>query len=254
MEKVEGLSKIEFKELLSLATKESYFIFNGQLYKQVDGVAMGSPLGPTLANTFLVHFEKNWLQDCPSDFKPHYYRYVDGIFFLFTSPKHLEAFRNFLNGRHANMSFTTEHEKQNIISFLDTEVIREYKTFTTSVYRKPTFNGVYIHFDCFLPSTYKFGTVYTLAYRCFRICSSWTKLHNELVCLNETFLKNGYPEDFINKCFKKFMNNRHVVKETTLTVEKKPLVLVLPYLGSISLQTTTKWKKSLKNILNCCKL
>ena len=29
MAKVEGLSKIEFKELLSLATKESYFIFNG---------------------------------------------------------------------------------------------------------------------------------------------------------------------------------------------------------------------------------
>ena len=56
-----GLSKIEFKELLSLATKESYFIFNGQLYKQVDGVAMGSPLCPTLANAFLVHFEKNWL-------------------------------------------------------------------------------------------------------------------------------------------------------------------------------------------------
>ena len=44
MEELEGLSKIEFKKLLSLARKESYFIFNGQLYKQVDGVAMGSPL------------------------------------------------------------------------------------------------------------------------------------------------------------------------------------------------------------------
>ena len=72
MEKVEGLSKIEFKELLSLATKESHFISNGKLYKQVDGVTMGSPLGPTLANDFLVHFEKNWLQNCLSDFKPHY--------------------------------------------------------------------------------------------------------------------------------------------------------------------------------------
>ena len=50
------------------------------------------------------------------------------------------------------------------------------------------------------------------------------------------------------------MDNIHVVKKTTLTVEKKPLVLVLPYLGSISLQTRTKLKKSLKNILNCCKL
>ena len=50
------------------------------------------------------------------------------------------------------------------------------------------------------------------------------------------------------------MDNLHVVKETTLTVEKKPLVLVLPYFGSLSLQNRTKLKKSLKNILNCCKL
>ena len=141
-------------------------IFNEQLYKQFDGVAMGSPLGPTLANAFLVHFEKNWLQNCPSDFKPHYcWGYVN-IFVLFTSPKHLEAFRNFLNGRHANMSFTIEREKQNRMSFLDIAIICEDKTFNTSVYCKPTFIGVCTHFDSFLPSIYKFGTVYTLIYRC----------------------------------------------------------------------------------------
>ena len=50
------------------------------------------------------------------------------------------------------------------------------------------------------------------------------------------------------------MDNIHVVKKTTLTVEKKPLVLVLPCLGSISVQTRNKLMKSLKNILNCCKL
>ena len=79
-------------------------------------------------------------------------------------------------------------------------------------------------------------------------------MHNELVCLKETFLRNGYPEDFINKCFKNFLDNIDIVKETTLTIEKKSLILVLPYPGSISLQTRTKLKKSLKNILNCCKL
>ena len=50
------------------------------------------------------------------------------------------------------------------------------------------------------------------------------------------------------------MGNIHIVKETTLRVEKKLLVVVPPYLGSISLQARTKLKKSLKNILNCCKL
>ena len=177
-------------------------IYNRGLYRQVDGVVMGSALSLTLANVFLVHFEKNQLQNCPSDFKPHYHRrYVDDIFLLFTSPTHLEAFQYFLNGRHANMLFTIEWEKQNRMSFLDTQIILKDKTFTTSAFCKLSFSIVYTHFGSFLPSTYKFSTFYTLAYRCFWICSSWTKLHNELVCLKEIFLKNSYPEDFINKCF-----------------------------------------------------
>ena len=90
-EKVEGLSKIECKELLFLATKESYFIFNGKLYEKVNGVAMGSPLVPTIANAFLVHFEKNWLQNCPSDFKccVHYIYYIFSSFFFMYKREHL---------------------------------------------------------------------------------------------------------------------------------------------------------------------
>ena len=51
----------------------------------------------------------------------------------------------------------------------------------------------------------------------------------------------------INEYFKRYMDKIHVLKETTVTVEKKPLVLLLLYLGSISLQTRIKWKKSLKH-------
>ena len=43
--------------------KESYFIFNSLLYKQTDGVVMGSPLGPSLTNAFLSYHEKNWLNN-----------------------------------------------------------------------------------------------------------------------------------------------------------------------------------------------
>ena len=38
---------------------DSHFIFDGTLYKQIDGVAMGSHLDPALANNFLVHHVKN---------------------------------------------------------------------------------------------------------------------------------------------------------------------------------------------------
>ena len=104
------------------------------------------------------------------------------------------------------MSFTTENEKQNRMSFPDVQVIHENEKFTTSVYPKPTFSEVHTQFGRFLPSIYKFGTVYTLAFICFQIYSSWTKLHTELLFLKQIFLKNGYPENF--------MDNIHVVKET----------------------------------------
>ena len=49
--------------------------------------------------------------------------------------------------------------------------------------------------------------------------------------------------------------NKLVIKRPQVTtVEKKTLILSLPYLGDISLQTRTKLRKSFKGILNCCKL
>ena len=147
-----------------------------------------------------------------------------------------------------------ETEKENKLSFLDVEVIREQGKFTTTIYRKPTFSGVYSNFESFLPSVYKFGMVYTLVYRCFRICSNWTQFHTELIFLKGIFQKNGYPENFIDRCFKMFLNNVYLVKENVPTVEKKRLLLVLPYLGIISLQTRTKLQQALKSVLSCCKL
>ena len=249
-ETVEGLSKTEFKELLSLATKDSHFIFDGTLYKQIDGVAMGSPLGPTLANAFLVYHEKNWLEHCPLKYRSLYYRRnVDDIFILFNSGEHLKRFHSYLN-----ISFAIENVKDNRMSFLDVNIIREKDNFTTSVYRKPTFSGIYTHFDSFLPSSNKIGLLHTLLYRCFQICSDWTKFHLELVNLIDVFMNNGYPEDFIDNCFKVLLDENFRVREKVIAVPKKTLFLVLPYLGPLSLQTRNKLRKSLKDILNCCKL
>ena len=52
------LSRKDLSELLKLATTESFFIFDNKLYKQINGVAMGSPLGPTLANTISAFMKK----------------------------------------------------------------------------------------------------------------------------------------------------------------------------------------------------
>ena len=60
---IQGINKEEFRNLLSLATKEPYSIFNEFLYKQKDEVAMGSSLCLIVANAFLCFNEKKWLEN-----------------------------------------------------------------------------------------------------------------------------------------------------------------------------------------------
>ena len=89
--KFKGFSRSEFRSLLEFAVKDNLILFNGKYYIQVDGVAMGSPLGPTLANIFLCHWEEIWLEKCPLQFRPLFYRrYVDDTFLLFRSESHVK--------------------------------------------------------------------------------------------------------------------------------------------------------------------
>ena len=59
---------------------------------------------------------------------------------------------------------------------------------------------------------------------------------------------------FIDNCFKTFVDKLLIKCRQLITVEKKTLFFSLPYLGEISLQTRTKLRKSLKGLLNSCKL
>ena len=56
-------SKEELQKLFHFATSQSHFLFDGQYYDQIDGVAMGSPLGPVLANLCMAYHEKDWIKN-----------------------------------------------------------------------------------------------------------------------------------------------------------------------------------------------
>ena len=93
MTHVDKLSKNSFRELLTRTMSELLILFDQQFYNQHNGVAMGSPLGATVADVFLCYHEKIWLQNSSSEFKPVIYRrYVDDTFLLFRSKHHIEKF------------------------------------------------------------------------------------------------------------------------------------------------------------------
>ena len=68
--------------------------------------------------------------------------------------------------------------------------------------------------------------------------------------LVDVLQSNGYPDNFVNNCFKMLLDNKHRIQEKVATRPKKHLFLVFLYLGPLSFQTRTKLKKP----LNCCKL
>ena len=247
--KVNGLSKAQIKELLKLATKQSFFMFNNNFYIQKDGVAMGNPLGPTLANAFLSFHEQNWLNKCPKQFRPIFYkRYVDDIFVLFENLDQAEKFKTYLNNRHKNMSFTLEVESNNKLSFLDIEIYRcdESKTFMTSLYRKPTFSGMYTNFKSFISIKYKYSLISSLLYRVFMICSNYESIITEIENLKIIWLKNAFPMRVIDRLIRNFFDKIFIKKKVVLTASKKKLILSLDYLGKHSLEL----KKRLERIIN----
>ena len=165
--KVKGMLKRHFKQLLTLSVKSSCFLFNDVCYKQVDGVAMGSPLGPILVNLFLVYYEHKCLEKYPLQFRPKCYRrYVDYIFHMFESRGHVKKFFKYMNSRHPNIQFTCE-EESNKISFLDISVTRINNKLTTSLDRKKTFSGVYLNFNSFLLMDYKKGLIHNLLFHAY---------------------------------------------------------------------------------------
>ena len=139
-----------------MGTKESFFTFSSKFYVQVDGVAMGSPLGPILANIFLSHHEENWLNKRPIRFKPSFYRrYVGDIFVLFQSSESAVSFRKYMSSKHQNINCTVEKENAALLSFLDVKICHKNCKFVTSVYRKPTFSGVFTNYETFIPTYQK---------------------------------------------------------------------------------------------------
>ena len=55
------INRKQLKELFRFTTSRTHFLFNGTYYDQMDVVAMGSPLGPVLANLFMGFYQKGWI-------------------------------------------------------------------------------------------------------------------------------------------------------------------------------------------------
>jgi len=243
--------KKHFRKLLSMATG-GYFLYNGKLYCQVDGVTMGSPLGPTLANFFLAYFENKFMLQ-NHDFIPKLYcRFIDDIFCVFNSMLHVNMFLELLNNLHPNLKFTTELGPKSL-AFLDTEIILDLQNlnFGAKVYRKKTNTNVILNWAAFCPENWKLGLVHCLLNRAYVVCNTWTFFHNEVEKLRDIFKSNGYPQKVFDNCLSKFLDQKFNGKSKEKDEDTENVVIVcLPYHGYVS----DNFKKKLTSVAKSLKV
>lgn len=182
----------------------------------------------------MCHHENVWLNDCPTDFKPIFYRrYVDDTFLLFSHKSHVQLFLNFVNSKHVNIHFTMETEEGGKLPFLDCTVSRLSNQFITSVYRKRTFSGMGTSFFSFTPFCFKVNSIKTLLYRAYRISSNFLLMHQEFEFLKSYFTNNGFPLPLIESQIKSFLHSRY--DSSVEPVNDNPVrYFSFPYFGAKS--------------------
>ena len=189
------MDKDAFMELMNIATTSVEFSFNNKRYKQIDGVPMGSPLGPALANIFVEYQEEKLFID--NNQRLIYFRYVNDTYTMFEDEFNCNRFLKQLNSLHQSFTFTHEEEVNGKLPFLDVLVEKCNVKFLTSVYRKPSFSCQYNHWDSFGPKSRKNNLIGTPVHRALAICSP-SKLPQEIDFIQSIHCSNGYPENVID--------------------------------------------------------
>ena len=80
----------------------------------------------------------------------------------------------------------------------------------------------------------------SLLFPYFSLCSDCVKFHSEINILKNILYKNSHPRDFVDKCIKGFLDILLTPKIVAITIHKKYLMILLPYLGKLSLQICTR--------------
>ena len=238
------MSKPQLRKLFSFATSQTHFMFDGQYYDQIDGLSMGSPLGPTMANLFMGKHEKEWLENFSQSNVLFYQRYIDDIFCVFEKEENALEFFNYLNSRHPNIKFTMERENEGALSFLDVLIKKmEGGSFSTTTYHKPTFTGVLTNFTSFIPSTYKIGLIKTLFNRAAKINSTEDGLEIDKSAIKRILLKNSFLPSNVERIKRGVQLTQGMQVPENSGEQNGVRYFKLPYIGDFSKITQLNLKR-----------
>lgn len=190
------VDKETFKVLAQISSCNVIMLTHNGYYRQTDGLAMGSPPAPHLANGWMSTHD-----DKIAEGSKLYFRYMDDIIRDIKTRKIEEKLVE-INNIHPKLNFTIERQQkvrqEGQIPFLDMRIINRNGQLSSTWYSKPSDTGLIMNFHALAPKRYKRSVVSGFVHRIYRACSSWANVHASLEKAKQILEHNQYPPMFYN--------------------------------------------------------
>ena len=190
---------------MSICLDMKYFVYDSKLYSQDQGLAMGSPLSPVLANLYMENLEQKIMEGFESPPKV-WWRYVDDTFVIIRCDR-VEHFLLYLNALDPAIKFSMEVESQNgQLAFLDCLVHRIGCRLKTTIYRKPTDTERTLSYGSAHPKHVYASIACSMFHRAVNLCTDEV---DKVAARKEAFIRlerNGYPRKFLKGQLAKVLN------------------------------------------------
>ena len=196
-------------ELLRLCTKEIPFRHpNGQLFQQIDGIAMGSPLGPIFAAFYMGHLESKVFSGSEGKKPILYARYVDDIFVMCRDTSELHRLKDaFQNNSVLNFTYELSNIREQL-AFLDVLVTNTANGLHLGAYVKPTDSGSCMSGDSYCPDKYKKSVIMNYLSRSYAVSEDWTAFHAEVERIKVLLINNNYTNKMVDGVIKSFVRKK----------------------------------------------
>ena len=229
------LPRNEFQRGLEFTLTTNFFQFKDKFYKQLDGVAMGSPISSVIAQLVMEYAERQIIDNLNFEIL-FYKRYVDDC--ILAIPKGREddilcAFNSF----HSKLQFTIEIEQQQQINFLDLTIIRSNNEILSKWYTKSVASGRYLNFNSQHHIIHKRNVITAVIDRAIKLTSPVYR-KDTIDKAKKLLSENNYPNKLINQITKKrihtFYNTLARKKHTDTTSNQPSIYFSLPYVQCLS--------------------
>ena len=244
---------------LQMLQENILYEFNGEVYSQENGCAMGKDYGPTWATLAVGYLEetklypqirRNFPVEIANKFEKDYQRFQDDTLLVNEHGMAKDMILELFNNLHPQLEFTSEDSRTEL-PFLDVLITIEGTKIETKIYHKKTDSFNYLHFGSNHPWHTKRNIPYSLARRIRGIVSKQKDRIHSYLQLRKRLIVKKYPRQLIDDALKKAEStprqdiiqsgaSENVKEETNVTTLVTTHHPVLDKIGAEIIKITTR--------------